>query len=477
MGLPNLRGSKSLRKQRLIVLVLVLSDILLALFVWEAARLVQVVWGRGPLSEITLAAVVPNIGIWVGLRALFGLYPGYGFDAAEELRRQTYATFATLAITLLFAVTLRAEEIVSRLLLFTGFLGLLALAPPARHFVKLALMKVGLWGKPVMIMGSGETGALIVRLLKSEWEMGLTPIAVFDNRLVPSGGALEGVPYGGTLAEAMSLARVHKVDTAVFAMPHIRREHLARFVGQASRCFSRVVVIPNLGGVTNSAATARNLAGIFGVEITYNLLNPWALRFKRTLDLVATVCGGALILPLILILATSVWLESGGPIFYRDKRLGQDERPFACLKFRTMLPDAEAMLQRLLEEDAEMQAQYLVYHKLHDDPRVTRVGRLLRRTSLDELPQLWNVLRGEMSLVGPRPYLPRESADIGKTQAEILRVPPGMTGPWQVSGRNCASFGERVRMDAHYVRDWSVWLDLVLLARTVKTVLSKGGAY
>ena len=477
MGLPILRDEKILRKQRLIVLALVLSDILLALFVWEAARLVQVVWGRGPLSEITLAAVVPNVGIWVGLRALFGLYPGYGLDAAEELRRQTYATFATLAITLLFAVTLQAEDILSRLLLFTGFLGLLALAPLARHFVKLALMRVGLWGKPVVIMGSGETGALIVRLLKKEWEMGLTPIAVFDNRLVPTGRSLDGVPYGGTLADGMSLAREHRVDTAVFAMPHIRREHLARFVGQASRCFSRVVVIPNLGGVTNSAATARNLAGTFGVEITYNLLNPWALRSKRVLDLVATIFGGALILPLILILSVLVWLESGGPVFYRDRRLGKDERLFACLKFRTMLPDAEAILQRILAEDAGRREQYLIYHKLLDDPRVTRVGRFLRRTSLDELPQLWNVLRGEMSLVGPRPYLPRESADIGKTQAEILRVPPGMTGPWQVSGRNGTSFEGRVRMDAHYVRDWSVWLDLVLLARTVRTVLSKGGAY
>ena len=477
MGLPILQHDKISRKQRLIVLALVLSDILLALFVWEAARLVQVVWGRGPLSEITLAAVVPNVGIWVGLRALFGLYPGYGLDAPEELRRQTYATFATLAITLLFAVTLQAEDILSRLLLFTGFLGLLALAPLARHFVKLALMRVRLWGKPVMIMGSGETGALIVRLLKQEWEMGLTPIAVFDNRLVPTGGILEGVPYGGTLTDGMSLAREHRVDTAVFAMPHIRREHLARFVGQASRSFSRVVVIPNLGGVTNSAATARNLAGTFGVEITYNLLNPWALRSKRVLDLVATICGGILVLPLILILSVLVWLESGGPVFYRDHRMGQDEKPFACLKFRTMLPDAEAILQRILAEDAGMREQYLIYHKLLDDPRVTRVGRFLRKTSLDELPQLWNVLRGEMSLVGPRPYLPRESVDIGKTQAEILRVPPGMTGPWQVSGRNRTSFDGRVRMDAYYVRDWSVWLDLVLLARTVKTVLSKGGAY
>jgi lipopolysaccharide/colanic/teichoic acid biosynthesis glycosyltransferase len=142
-----------------------------------------------------------------------------------------------------------------------------------------------------------------------------------------------------------------------------------------------------------------------------------------------------------------------------------------------MVPNAETMLQRMLEADTEMREEYLKYHKLRDDPRVTRVGRILRKTSLDELPQLWNVLRGEMSLVGPRPYLPRESGDIGAAQSEILRVPPGITGPWQVAGRNHSAFEERVQMDGRYVRDWSVWLDIVLLARTVKCLALGRGAY
>jgi len=141
-----------------------------------------------------------------------------------------------------------------------------------------------------------------------------------------------------------------------------------------------------------------------------------------------------------------------------------------------MVPDAEVLLQRMLEEDAGLREEYLKYHKLYDDPRITGVGRFLRKTSLDELPQIWNVLRGEMSLVGPRPYLSRESMEIGISQNEILRVPPGMTGPWQVTGRSQTSFGERVQMDAYYVRDWSVWLDLVLLARTIKIVVLGRGA-
>jgi Undecaprenyl-phosphate galactose phosphotransferase WbaP len=266
-------------------------------------------------------------------------------------------------------------------------------------------------------------------------------------------------------------------DTAIFAMPHARRSRLAKFVELASRNFRNVIVIPDLAGVTTSAVIARDLAGTFGVEIKHNLLDPWALRAKRMLDLALTVFGGILISPFFLALCLLVYLESRGQIFYKDQRMGRGGKSFSCIKFRTMVPDAEALLQRMLKENAEMREEYSKYHKLRRDPRVTGVGHFLRKTSLDELPQIWNVLRGEMSLVGPRPYLPRESGDIGTPQNEILRVPPGITGPWQVAGRNESFFSDRVRMDVHYVRNWSVWLDLVILARTAKSVLLSRGAF
>jgi Undecaprenyl-phosphate galactose phosphotransferase WbaP len=267
------------------------------------------------------------------------------------------------------------------------------------------------------------------------------------------------------------------VDTLVFAMPYTSREQLARLVSLAAIHFRHVLITPDLSGVTNSAVMARNLAGTFAVEVKYNLLNPWALRAKRIVDLCITLVLGVLALPLFLLLALLVSLESGGAVFYRDRRMGQGGKEFSCIKFRTMVAEAEDLLQRMLEEDEVSREEYAMYHKLRDDPRTTRVGRLLRKTSLDELPQVWNVIRGEMSLVGPRPYLPRESREIGLAQGEILRVRPGITGPWQVAGRNQAAFHTRVEMDAHYVHNWSVWLDLVLLARTAKVVVSSRGAY
>ncbi len=344
-------------------------------------------------------------------------------------------------------------------------------------------MKHGVWGKPVVILGSGEHGLRVEELLGREWTLGYRSVAVFDagsdgRRLAAVAEGDEGMPDENVLAEAVELSREHRIDTIFLAMPHVPREYLAVLSNLASVHFRSVVIIPDLAGVTNSTVVARDIAGTLGVEVRHSLLSSTVRRAKRALDVVATLCGGIVILPLILLLSGLVWLESrGGSVFYSAQRMGRDGRLFSCVKFRTMVPDAEAVLARMLEENPEAREEYARYHKLHDDPRVTRIGRVLRKTSLDELPQLWNVLRGEMSLVGPRPYLPRESAEIGTTQGEILRVYPGITGPWQVGGRNGTSFGERVQIDGHYVRNWSIWLDLVILAETVRCVLFRGGAY
>jgi len=463
-------------RQKATNVVLVLSDVALAIAAWEAAILVRAALGVGPISSSTVVGVLPSVAVWVVLRAVLGLYPGYGINAVDELRRQTYATFGTLTITATLAVVVHAGDEVSRFVLVAGFLVLLLFAPLARLVTKWWLMRAGLWGKPVVVFGSGEPGDRVATLLSREWGLGYNPLAVFATRTGQDRRDYEAIPDEQSLENATLLARRFGVDTVIFAMPHTRREHLARLVHWASFGFRHVTVVPNLDGVANSGVVARDLAGVFGVEIRYNLLDPWVLRVKRTLDLLATAVGGIFVLPLLLMLGMLVRLESGGPVFYADKRMGRNGELFSCLKFRTMVPDAEAVLQRLLEEDPQARKEYARYHKLREDPRITRVGRFLRKTSLDELPQLWNVLRGEMSLVGPRPYLPRESEDIGVTQSDILRVYPGMTGPWQVSGRSNTTFEERVRMDAHYVRDWSVWLDLVLLARTVKCLLSDRSA-
>ena len=456
---------------------LILSDLVLASVIWGVALLLKVVWGEGELSRVAVAGIVPNVAVWVGLRALLGLYPGYGIDEAEALRRQTYAVAATLATTAVFAVALQIGEARSRLLLLMGFLGVLVLAPFVRHSAKVAMRKAGVWGKPVMIIGAGEAGSRLVKTMREEWQLGFRPVAVFDERLVPAGGTLEGVPYGGNLEDAVRVARKRKIDTAIFAMPHTRREDLAPLVSRASLNFRHVMVIPNLGGITNSAVVARDFAGTLGVEIKHNLLFPWARRTKRALDLFGAVVGGLLVSPILLTIYGLIKLDSQGPAFYGHWRLGADGKHFFCWKFRTMHPHAEQVLEEYLRTNPYLRAEWERNQKLRDDPRVTRVGRFLRKTSLDELPQLWNVLRGQMSLSGPRPIVDGEVSKYGEVYALYKRIKPGMTGAWQVSGRSGTSYAERVGMDSHYVRNWSFWLDLVILARTIKIVLLGRGAF
>lgn len=197
---------------------------------------------------------------------------------------------------------------------------------------------------------------------------------------------------------------------------------------------------------------------------------------KRLLDAVGAVGLAVLFSPLI-IAVTIVLHRRGGSVIYRHRRVGKDGQIFECLKFRTMVPDADRVLHQLLERDEALKAEWIQNHKLKSDPRVTRLGRFLRRTSLDELPQLWNVVRGEMSLVGPRPVVREELLRYGRNAGVYLSVKPGVTGLWQATGRNDTDYRRRVAMDVCYVKSQNLWLDVYILFRTIGVVVGGHGAY
>jgi Undecaprenyl-phosphate galactose phosphotransferase WbaP len=345
-----------------------------------------------------------------------------------------------------------------------------------QHLVRLGMKKAGLWGKPVIILSYKESGARFQELLKQQWGIGYLPVALLDRHLVAAGKSYRGGSCDETLTNAANLGRESGVDTIVFAMPHTRREQLAHMASVASESFRNVLILPNLDGVTNSAVTPRDISGTLALEIKHNLLSPWSQRLKRALDLLVTVIGGVLVSPLVFAVAVLIKLDSPGPAFYGHKRVGAANKHFTCWKFRTMHVDAEQLLEECLQDNPILRAEWEQNQKLRDDPRVTRIGRLLRQTSLDELPQLWNVLRGAMSLTGPRPIVDAEVPKYGQAYSLYKRIRPGMSGIWQVSGRSDTSYAERVEMDSYYVRNWSVWLDLVILARTVKCVALGRGA-
>jgi len=286
---------------------------------------------------------------------------------------------------------------------------------------------------------------------------------------------VEGVPLVGDLSLAPLLAKKLKIPYAIVAMPGQPSATLLSIVERVGGQFSHLLLIPDLFGFATLGVPAKSVGSVLGVEVRQQLLLPWPRLAKRVLDVSFTLVGSLFILPFLVLIALLIKLDSKGPVFYMQKRLGRDNRHFMAAKFRTMHGDGEARLKQVLDADPELRKEYEVFHKLRKDPRVTRIGRVLRKYSLDEFPQLWNVIRGDMSLVGPRPYIERELPEMGGNEKLILRATPGMTGMWQVSDRNASSFAWRVQVDVHYVRNWSPWLDIYILAKTVGVVVRGSG--
>jgi Undecaprenyl-phosphate galactose phosphotransferase WbaP len=269
------------------------------------------------------------------------------------------------------------------------------------------------------------------------------------------------------------MERTHCRDLLI-AMPGLLEEKLLALVHELQPHCDSLYVVPQLWGLPmmNLQVDGFLRERVMMLKLSNSLAKPWNSGCKRVVDLVLGAAITLLVLPLCALLAILVKLDSEGPALFVQERLGYRGGRFRCLKFRTMNVNGEETLAQYLECNPHAADEWQKYAKLrHHDPRLTRLGRFLRRWSLDEFPQLVNVLKGEMSLVGPRPYLPQERARIGDDLQTILSARPGMTGFWQVSGRNHLTLEDRVQLEAWYVRNWSVWLDCIVLAKTFRTIL------
>lgn len=418
----------------------------------------------------------PILAVFILAYALAGLYPGVCVSPVDELRRVVVCTsFIYLVLGSGFFLV-RQGEVYSRGVFLMAWMLSLGLVLLGRLLVRHLFARCEWWGYPVLILGGGRTGALVIQTLLHQPWFGLKPVAVLDDD--PSRrGYLCGIPVVGALAAAPMLARQRDIHYAIVAIPGVNRQRLLTILEQYGHGFAHLLMIPDLFGLASLWVGAKDLGGVLGLEISQRLLLPGSRVTKALLDVVLTTLVGLLLLPLVLIIAVLVKLDSPGPVFYGQKRLGRNGRPFMAWKFRSMVQNADQVLDQYFEANPELQRQWQEDRKLRYDPRITRVGHFLRRTSLDELPQLWNVLRGEMSLVGPRPIVGEEIPRYADTYKLYTRVLPGLTGLWQVSGRNNISYPERVNLDAYYVRNWSVWLDVYILIRTIWVVITADGAY
>lgn len=412
------------------------------------------------------------LGAWVLGALVARLLPGWGLGPVEELRRTVVILCIVFAGTTAMLFWGKVASETSRLTLTTGFLLSIVLVPLARARVKAVLLQAGRWGCPTVIYGDSQTVPIVVRSLREEHGLGYLPTGLFlDNQEAST--RIEELPVLGNIRE-----RTGQVPVAVVALPRLARESMTDLLEGTLAGYRKVIIIPDMQDAPSLWVKPRDFMGMLGLEISINLLDPMARITKRTMDLVVVSLTSPIWLTLGFVTALCIWIEDRRNPLFLQERIGRGGRLFHTWKFRTMHPDAERILQERIASDAVLREEWQKNFKLRRDPRITRVGLILRRTSLDELPQFVNVLLGEMSLVGPRPLPAYHHQQLPERVRNLRhRVRPGVTGLWQVSGRSEAGHLGMARWDTYYVRNWSIWLDVVILFRTFRAVFSGHGAF
>lgn len=410
--------------------------------------------------------------IWPIAAATSRLYPGYGRPSHQELAYSVRSA-AAAGVLVGFLVLLLPDVFgLTTPVLVVALPASVLLSPLFRSVTKLALRRLRLWGRPVVILGTEPDAARVARHLLGHPGLGLHPVAAFGT---PNGWSVRNLPITGGLDQAWDYLKSSGVRHAIITKDAATTAAFDQVLLRFGTRLKYVQYLPDLRGLPTYSVVAAPLGTALALEARNQLASSTNRAAKRAMDFL----GSALLLitlaiPLVAI-SLMIRIDSRGPAFYFSPRVGRSGGVFKCIKFRTMHQDAEKRLFDLLAANPELQAEYDRFHKLENDPRVTRVGRILRRLSIDELPQLINVLLGEMSLVGPRPYLVRELDLMGSERDLIFLARPGMTGYWQVEARNDVSFEERQTMEAHYVRNWSVWWDIEILLRTPGVMIGKTG--
>jgi Undecaprenyl-phosphate galactose phosphotransferase WbaP len=400
-------------------------------------------------------------------------------ETRELLKAISASTIAILAVITLGKMT----GSISRLVIVFLWCAGLFLFPLVRFLGKKILYAFGPMRDKVIILGAGSAGIETAKGLNADRHLGYHVIGFLDdNEAIGKEVSVGAAAYRvfGKIRHFRKFVNHLDISTVIIAIPSLSVEKSSELTNEIQKYTKSVLLVPDIKGValTNTELYHLFMQQLFLLKINNNLKSPFNRFIKRTFDLAVSLLFSPLLLLIIGALGLLIKLDSPGPVFYRHTRIGRNGKPFGVYKFRSMYRDSKERLERILRTDVASKREWETYFKLKNDPRVTRMGHFLRKTSLDELPQILNVLKGEMSLVGPRPVLAEEITKYYREFADYYHlVRPGITGLWQVNGRNDVDYDMRVRLDTWYVLNWSAWLDIVILFKTFRVVLKKEGAY
>lgn len=367
---------------------------------------------------------------------------------------------------------------VSRFYAGTFFACMIAYIGVFRYLLGGILKKSPIMQEPVLLLGAGKTAEILLDRFSRDNCYSYRVIGILDDHPI-SRELPQKYPVLGRLDDAADIIKNQGIHTLILAVPGLPEEKLIQLLYSIQHLTDTIVFTPSLVGAPLGSV---EISTLFVEQLTVikskNNLSRWYNRaVKFIFDMVMTTIGTILISPFFLALCICVAIDNKGKVIFAHQRIGRNGKLFYCYKFQTMVPNADKELEDYLNKNPAAMSEWERNFKLVHDPRVTRLGAILRKTSLDELPQIFNVLKGDMSLVGPRPVVKEELPRYGDNQKEYLMVRPGITGMWQASGRSDTTYEERVAMDTWYVRNWSLWIDLKYLIRTIFCIFNRQGAY
>ncbi len=461
------------------VFLLVCADLFILLAVVSSSvavrvYLLPVIFHSMPVFKFEPGKYYWLFPVWLAVLAYNGAYTKR-FTFWDEVRALWKADFIVFVAVFAFLFIGKQGVQFSRAFLLSVCLLSLLFFPLLRPALKRVIYRLGFLRRKLLILGSGEAALKAMRAVRMEKNLGYD-VAGFIG--AGGGGLIEGFKVHGFMDKADRYIERCGIQDVMIAAPDLERERLANIINRVQHRAENTLYMPDVAAVAVLGAEFRHFGNQEGlvIEIKNNLRKPQDYILKKVFDFTLGLALTAVFLAPIPVISLILKATSRGPVIFRQRRIGKGGRIFWCYKFRTMHKDAEDRLREILKADPEARRQWETYWKLKDDPRVTAVGSFLRKSSLDELPQLMNVLKGQMSIVGPRPYLENERDHLLEFEETILRVPPGITGFWQISGRSAKTFGERLALDLWYVRNWNVWLDIVILFKTVRVVWTGEGA-
>jgi len=431
----------------------------------------------GVISFRSFITYWPYLPAFIIIFLFHRLYPGVSLAPSEEMRR--FFVGSLIVYGGIFLSRLVAQEKwdsinTAFLISFIFTTIILLIARSVTHWV---LHKTKLGGIPTVIFGTGDIGKKVADCLIRSVRSGYVPVLFLDDNPLGDDN-YKDIPIIHDINAGPQIVEKYRIKMAILAMPSLEPKKLKHLLSTSVSAFRYNIIIPNFFDISSIWMSVRDFNGILGIDTSNKLKLTWNLAIKRMMDLAIVTFGCILFLPFLPFAALAIKISSPGPLFHKCRRLGKDGQVFYVYKFRTMVADAEQKLQEVLQSDPELKKQWDETSKLQNDPRITSVGKFLRRTSIDEIPQFINILKGEMSLIGPRPF---ENDDLSKYGEDdynrIFSLKPGLSGLWQVSGRSDANFNERVAYDAYYLQSWSVWLDLWIIFKTFGVLINGKGAY